>query len=324
MARPLRIQYAGAWYHVMNRGAQKQKIFCDNRDYPAFLTLLDEATQMWKVEVHAYCLMPNHYHLLLRTPIANLSRAMRHINGVYTQRFNLKWRKDAQLFRGRFKAILVEEERYLDELVRYIHLNAFKAKLTRAAEPYRWSSYPYYLGREGRPACLITDFILQRHGKRLNRARRELVDFTRAGVPDALQNVLEGKRWPAIFSSELYRDWIEKNYIPKVRDREVIYPLRDASRPTIKQVIHALCTIADMSWRDIKSVHRGEGLIWRKFAILALRQRLGLTYNKISRVLGGIHPSQISRLINCERTCLEQDGRWLHVIAELQNAKVKT
>lgn len=324
MARPLRVQYAGAWYHVMNRGAQKRKIFCDARDYLAFLTLLDETAQMWKIEVHAYCLMPNHYHLLLRTPIANLSRAMRHINGVYTQRFNLRWRRDAQLFRGRFKAILVEEECYLDELVRYIHLNALKAKLTRVAERYRWSSYPYYLGREGRPECLVTDFILQRYGKRLNKARRELVDFTKAGVPETLQKVLEGKKWPAIFSSELYRDWIERNYIPKVRDREVTYPQRNDSRLTINKVVRVLCAAADMSWRDIKSAHRGGGFMWRKFAILALRQRLGLTYNKISRAVGGMHPSQISRLINRERSVLEQDLRWSYVLAELGSAKVKT
>jgi len=284
MARPLRIQYAGAWYHVMNRGAQRQQIFRDDRDYQAFLTLLDETHRMWKVEVHAYCLMPNHYHLLLHTPIANLSRVMRHINGVYTQRFNLKWKRDAQLFRGRFKAILVEEEGYLDELVRYIHLNAVKAGFVRAAGQYMWSSYPYYLGRAGgRPACLVTDFVLRRYGKRLNKARRGLVAFTASGVPEVLQKMLEGKKWPSILGSEIYSDWIERNYIPKVTDREVVYYPRGDVQLTIKQAVDALCTVAGMPWPVIKEARRGGDVIWRKFAILALRKELGLTYDKIAR-----------------------------------------
>jgi REP element-mobilizing transposase RayT len=308
----------------MNRGAQKRHIFRNDRDYLSFLGLLGEACNMWKVEVHAYCLMPNHYHLLLHTPHGNLSRAMRHISGVYTQRFNLKWGRDAQLFRGRFKAILVEEDNYLDELVRYIHLNALKAKLVDAAEKYPWSSYPYFLGRSDKPVCLVTDYILQRYGRRLNKARRELVVFTAAGVPEELQKVLDGKKWPAILSGELYSEWIKRNYIPKVRDREVIYPRRDVSRLTLKQIIGAICAVADKSWPTIKAARRGKDLKWRKFAVLALRRELGLTYEKIARSVGGMHPSQISRLIHCERHDLERDHEWQHIIAELQAAKVKT
>jgi len=107
MARPLRIEYPSAWYHVMNRGRRAEKIFHDRHDYQVFGELLEESSEMWNIRVAAYCLMTNHYHILVQTPDANISRSMRHINGVYTQRFNKRHRCDGQLFRGRYKSILV-------------------------------------------------------------------------------------------------------------------------------------------------------------------------------------------------------------------------
>ena len=121
MSRPLRIEYPGAWYHVMNRGRRGESVFRREKDYLTFIELLKETVEMWNLRVGAYCLMPNHYHLLIQTPDANLSRCMRHINGVYTQRFNRNHLLDGQLFRGRYKAILVDADSYLLELLRYIH-----------------------------------------------------------------------------------------------------------------------------------------------------------------------------------------------------------
>ena len=123
MSRPLRIQYEGAWYHVMNRGSNRQLIFTRDEHRLIFLQLLEEIVVKYKLEIHAFCLMGNHYHLLVNTPFANLSRVMRHLNGVYTQKFNLLEQRDGPLFRGRYKAILVENEDYLLQVSRYIHLN---------------------------------------------------------------------------------------------------------------------------------------------------------------------------------------------------------
>lgn len=113
MSRPLRIVYEGAWYHVMNRGAGRRTIFHSDTYRQLFLALLGEITQTFGVEVHAYCLMDNHYHLLLHTPRANLSAAMRHLQRLYTQRHNRMEQTDGPLFRGRFKAILVDADHYL-------------------------------------------------------------------------------------------------------------------------------------------------------------------------------------------------------------------
>jgi putative transposase len=145
MARPLRIQYSDAWYHVMNRGNRREQIFIDRGDYYAFIDLLKDCVEMWNIRVVAYCLMGTHYHILLQTPDANLSRCMRHINGVYTQHFNRSHGLDGHLFRGRYKSILVDSDVYLLELLRYIHRNPIEAGMFDRLGSYQWSSHKGYL-----------------------------------------------------------------------------------------------------------------------------------------------------------------------------------
>lgn len=123
MSRPLRIQFPGAIYHVMNRGIAHQKIFIDTVDYVEFLKTIAETHELWGIQVFAYCLMSSHFHICLRTPEGNLSRVMRHVDGLYTQRFNTMHGRDGPIFRGRYKAIVIDGDRYLAAVVRYIHLN---------------------------------------------------------------------------------------------------------------------------------------------------------------------------------------------------------
>lgn len=160
MSRPLRIEYEGAWYHVMNRGRRSERIFEDRKDYLRFIDLLKDATESWDVRISAFCLMANHYHLLLHTPRGNLSRCMRHINGVYTQRFNRSKGLDGQLFRGRFKSILVDGDNYLLQLVRYIHRNPVRAGVVGHPEEYPWSSHKGFLSSAKKWEWLHKDYIL--------------------------------------------------------------------------------------------------------------------------------------------------------------------
>ncbi|MEA1969673.1 MAG: transposase [Thermodesulfobacteriota bacterium] len=145
MSRPIRIEYPDAWYHVMNRGRRSEKIFSDNQDYQCFVDLLKETSEMWGIRICAYCLISSHYHLLIQTPQSNISRSMRHLNGVYTQRYNRRHGCDGQLFRGKYKSILVEKESYLLQLVRYIHNNPVKPGLAGNPGDYTWSSHKAYL-----------------------------------------------------------------------------------------------------------------------------------------------------------------------------------
>ena len=157
MVRPLRIEYPGAWYHVMNRGRPGESVFTGGKDYEAFL---QESAEMFDLKVAAYCLMSNHYHLLVQTPTGNLSRVMRHINGVYTQRYNRRHKSDGLLFRGRYKSILVEEDSYLLELLRYIHKNPVRAQICKSVDDYPWTSHNGYISDAKKWEWLHKRFLL--------------------------------------------------------------------------------------------------------------------------------------------------------------------
>jgi REP element-mobilizing transposase RayT len=160
MARPLRIEYAGALYHVTSRGNERKDVFTSQRDREKFLSYVESAVVRYGAVVHTWCLMSNHYHLLLETPVGNLSQIMRHINGAYTTYFNVKRKRAGHLFQGRYKAILVEADAYALELSRYMHLNPVRAGMVAKPEHYPWSSYRSYSGHDATPAWLKTDFIL--------------------------------------------------------------------------------------------------------------------------------------------------------------------
>jgi len=152
MPRPLRIEYPNACYHVMNRGSAGNAIFHNNKSYEVFLEILGEACQKFEVIIHSYCLMTNHYHLLLQTPKTNLSKFMQHVSGRYTQKYNKFMQTDGPIFRGRFKSILVEKDEYFLNLSRYIHRNP--EPLVKKLSSYKWSSYPAYLNLANCPSWL--------------------------------------------------------------------------------------------------------------------------------------------------------------------------
>ena len=141
MARPLRIEFEGALYHVTSRGDERRDIFLDDADREAFLQILGDVVRRFAWRCHAYCLMGNHYHLLIETPNANLSRGMRHLNGVYTKRFNRTHERVGHVMQGRYKSILVDKDEYLLELARYVVLNPVRAGVVRSARDWKWSSY---------------------------------------------------------------------------------------------------------------------------------------------------------------------------------------
>lgn len=151
MSRPLRLEYAGAFYHAFSRGNARQTVFHEPGDFHAFRDLLGETCLRFDWHCHAHCLMPNHYHLLIETRAPTLSRGMRHLNGVFTQRYNRRRKRVGHVFQGRFKALLVQDEHYLLELARYIVLNPVRAKLVVQAADWRWSSYAWLVGTAQAP-----------------------------------------------------------------------------------------------------------------------------------------------------------------------------
>ena len=171
MARPLRLEYPGAVWHVTSRGNERLAIFRDDEDRTQFLEVLGRGVAMFRWKLHAFVLMGNHYHLLVETPEPNVSRGMRQLNGIYTQRFNRRHGRSGHLFQGRFKGILVERDSHLLELARYVVLNPVRAGPVRAAKDWPWSSYEATAGIGREPEWLETAATLEHFGR--SRARSQ-------------------------------------------------------------------------------------------------------------------------------------------------------
>ena len=182
MARPLRIEFEGALYHVMARGNARGKIFKDDGDRTAFLSQLSKVAERFVWRVWAYCLMGNHYHLLIETGKPTLSRGMRELNGVYTQAFNRRHRRVGHVLQGRYKAVLVDRDAYLLELQRYIVLNPVRARLCAGAAQWRWSSYRATMGKAPALGCAAVDDTLAMFGAQRSRSRQAYARFVAAGV----------------------------------------------------------------------------------------------------------------------------------------------
>lgn len=182
MARPLRIEFAGALYHVTSRGDRQEAIFDDDQDRTAFLNVLAEVISRFRWRCHAYCLMGNHYHLMIETPEGNLTKGMRQLNGVFTQWSNRRHKRSGHLFQGRYKAILVNRDSYFLELARYIVLNPVRAAMVKHPSQWTWSSYGATSGTAAAPAWLTTDDLLAEFGKRQAGARRKYQEFIAEGM----------------------------------------------------------------------------------------------------------------------------------------------
>jgi putative transposase len=181
MARPLRIEYAGALYHVTSRGDRQEAIFDDDQDRTAFLNVLGEVISRFRWRCHAYCLMGNHYHLMIETPEGNLTKGMRQLNGVFTQWSNRRHKRTGHVFQGRYKAILVDRDSYFLELARYIVLNPVRAAMVKHPKQWKWSSYGATSGMATAPAWLTTEDLLAEFGNRRAVTRRKYREFVAEG-----------------------------------------------------------------------------------------------------------------------------------------------
>jgi REP element-mobilizing transposase RayT len=182
MARPLRVEFPGAVYHVTSRGNERKGIFRDDQDRKILLDTLAEVTLRYNWLCHVYCLMDNHYHLLIDTPDGNLSIGMRQLNGIYTQRFNKRHGRVGHLFQGRFNAVLVQKDSHLLEACRYVVLNPVRAERVQKPEEWIWSSYGATTGRTKPHPCLVTDWVLSQFGCERKTAEADYRRFVRDGI----------------------------------------------------------------------------------------------------------------------------------------------
>ncbi len=278
MARPLRIEYPGALYHVTARGNARQRIYTQAQDFQAFLELLGKLSARYHWLCQAYCLMSNHYHLLLETPDGNLSVGMRQLNGIYTQAFNRRHRKVGHLFQGRYHAILVDKDRYWLELARYIVLNPVRARMVKEPQAYPWSSYRATAGTGASPAWLQTDGLLGQFHRQRSLAQQRYRRFVREGKGAA-------RPWTELKGQVFLGD---DAFVRRVRTRrpgkelkEIPRRQRYAGRPDLKTLFEKP-KILTKTQRDllIRRAHQEHG-----YTLSAIGQALDLHYTTVSKVV---------------------------------------
>ena len=227
MARPLRIEYPGAFYHVTSRGNERKEIFKSAADREQFLFYIAAACARYGAIIHAYCLMTNHYHLMIETPFGNLSLIMKYINSSYTTYFNTKRKRAGHLLQGRYKAILIEADSYAAELSRYMHLNPVRAGMAKFPEDYLWSSYLFYIeGSE--PTWLTTRFILGYFGTDDPESRRNYRLYINEKVAGEYSSPLMGVVGSAILGSD--------DFVREVREKELDCRPADRDLPALREL----------------------------------------------------------------------------------------
>ncbi len=269
----------------MNRGLGRRRTYLTSKDWRQFLSILSETVETFRIEVHAYALMDNHYHLLVHTPELGLARAMRHLNGVYTQKFNKANRTDGPLFKGRYRAKLVDKDEYLLQVARYIHMNPVDAGLARHPGTYVWSSHRAYLQSEKKEGWLTTDEVLGYFGRDRDRAVVEFDKFVRAGVTEEFKNAMQ--KDTVVIGAEGFRDWVYDNFVgpKKKKDKEISVKHRQP-RPKVKwnDVMSSVAFAYDMSVSGLRDKRPGQGNEARLMAIYLVRKLTGRTHSEIARV----------------------------------------
>ena len=273
MARPLRIEYEGALYHVTSRGNAREKIFFTKTDHHAFLDILTQVVERYGWICHAYCLMTNHYHLLIETPNANLSRGMRHLNGVYTQWVNRQMRRTGHLFQGRFKSILVEKESHLLELARYVVLNPVRAKMVRSPRNWRWSSYRATAGQVAAPSFLTIAWMLSQLGDTPSRATAAYRKFVREGKGITIWDQLQRG---SLLGTEEFVNQIAPLLNDQVGNTEFNRSARLMGRPTLALIFSAVHN------KEARNEFIHQAMRVHEYTLKEVAEFTGLHYSTIS------------------------------------------
>jgi REP element-mobilizing transposase RayT len=258
MARPLRIEFAGALYHITSRGDRREPIYDDDQDRERFLGVLAEVVQRYNWVCHAFCLMTDHYHLVIETVEGNLSQGMRHLNGVYTQASNRRHHRNGHLFQGRFKGVVVDKDAYLLELSRYVVLNPVRARMVESPDQWPWSSYRAMIGAESAPEWLAADGLLGLFGSVRTEARRRYRRFVTEGVG---QDIWAGLRQQIYLGDEAFVERVQAEAqlegdalsVPQAQRRPPPPSLADiaARHPERNDAILAAYSTGAYSYREI-------------------------------------------------------------------------
>jgi len=276
MARPLRIEFEGAVYHVTSRGNARADIFADDLDRRTFLKCLEKVIARFHWRCYAYCLMDNHYHVVIETPDANLAMGMRQLNGVYTQSYNRRHRRGGHLFQGRYKAVLIQKDSHLLEVCRYVVLNPLRAKAAARVESWKWSSYKATMGLGESPPWLAVDWVLDQFGKKRYAATKHYQRFVREGPRGP--SIWEDVHAQVLLGDEAFVEKL-KGYASGSKEMpEIRRDQRHLGRPALKTLFAGKLTKSKRDAKIVKAVHR-YGYSQRQVA-----DHLNLHYATVSRL----------------------------------------
>ncbi|MCE0721879.1 transposase [Legionella resiliens] len=274
MARSLRIEFPGALYHITSRGDGQERIYISDEDRNLFLDTLSEICLRCTWVCYAYCLMDNHYHLLIETPAGNLSKGMQLLNGVYTQKFNRIHNRVGHVFQGRFKAILVDKDIYFLELSRYIVLNPVRAKMVASPHEWKWSSYLATILKESKPNWLYVDKILCLFSEDVPSAIRKYQEFVTDGVrsKSPWSNL---KKQIYLGSDEFIKEMLKK-IDPQMNLIDIPKTQYKTEKYTLKQI-------------EQKAGSRNEGILVAyksgQFSLKEIGDYFGLHYSTVSKIV---------------------------------------
>lgn len=309
MARPLRVEYPGAYYHLINRGNAGENIFDRDGDKEKFLQYLNKAVGRFSIIIHTYCLMANHYHLLVETTQQNLSVAIQWLNASYAAYYNRKHRRSGHLFQGRYKAILIDADEYLRQLSRYIHLNPVRAKIVTKPAEYPWSSYSAFIGRMKGSDWLETRWLLAYFGRKRKEAIKNYKNFVEEVDVEALENPNKYVVGGFILGNTDFVSWVQDTFLSGRDDEEEIPQLKQLKpKVSLETILEAACDEVGCSEEQIREKGR-KGNEAREIAIYLARDLTGSKCKDLGEFFGGISGAAITMIYNQVTSKICRDKR---------------
>lgn len=281
------MEFPGAIYHITSRGNAKQTVFLDNRDRDNWIEILSTVVERFHYFCHAYCLMDNHYHLIIETPEGNLSKGMRQLNGVYTQAFNRRHERIGHVFQGRYKAVIVEKESHLLSLCRYVVLNPVRAGIVNKPERWVWSSYRATIGVAKRPAFLKTEWILSQFDGKRSEAVEKYKRFVTEGIVN--ESPWENLRGQIFLGTETFIESLKGESGKRGKSKEIPKTQRYAGRPSLEELFKK------------EGIKDKDDAIYMAYIEHGYRMReiaeyLGVHYATVSRSVGRMEQQRKSNL----------------------------
>jgi len=318
MTRPLRVEYAGAFYHVLNRGNAGEKVLSQDRDKEKFLCYMGDAAARYGLGIHTYCLMSNHYHMLVETSGANLSAALQWLNISYAAWYNKKHDRSGHIFQGRFKSYLIDADEYLSTVSRYIHLNPVRARMVEKPGQYPWSSYGCFVGEQKQPEWLKTDTVLELFSAKKAKAKVAYRGFVEDIGIEEVENPHKAAREGFILGGEGFVNWVQTTLLGKRSEEKEIPELKRLKpRPGLEEIIESVAEEYGCRGEDIRRSGKKNNSP-RDIAIYISRSKSGMSCKELGEYFGTITGAGITMKYRQMSVAIDKDKKLQKKIEKIQ------